>query len=189
MATDAVSDLLFGFQQMQADDHEVLIRRFCELIPGSVPNNATFYLESFNWNLQAALNAWFEYGGAVVLPQARFVQDITIGEGESVPPNNEFTKTWRLENNGDTDWPAGCSLQYVSGDKLTNQTQIPVTPLIAGSQTDVSVDMMSPAENGQYCTKWSLVTARGAHFGEPIWSIIQVEEGGTLTLTQMIDRM
>ena len=55
--------------------------------------------------------------------------------------------------------------------------------------TLVSVDMMSPAENGQYCTKWSLVTARGAHFGEPIWSIIQVEEGGTLTLTQMIDRM
>ena len=40
------------------------------------------------------------------------------------------------ENNGDTDWPAGCSLQYVSGDKLTNQTQIPVTPLSAGSQTD-----------------------------------------------------
>ena len=47
-------------------------------------------------NLQAALNGWFEYGGAVVLPQARFVQDITIGEGESVPPNNQFTKTWRI---------------------------------------------------------------------------------------------
>ena len=40
------------------------------------------------------------------------------------------------ENNGDTDWPAGCSLQYVSGAKLTNQTQIPVGPLGALSQTD-----------------------------------------------------
>ena len=49
-----------------------------------------------NRKLQEALNAWFEYGCAVVLPQARFVQDITIGEGESVPPNNKFTKTWRL---------------------------------------------------------------------------------------------
>ena len=110
MATDAVSDLLFGFQQMQADDHEVLVKRFVELIPGSTPSNALFYLESFNWyvikylkliniifrNLQAAFNGWFEYGGAVVLPQARFVQDITIGEGESVPPNNQFTKTWRI---------------------------------------------------------------------------------------------
>ena len=84
------------------------------------------------------------------MPQARFVQDITIGEGESVPPNEQFTKTWRIgkilhesqflvnvsENNGDTDWPAGCSLQYVSGAKLTNQTQIPVGPLGALSQTD-----------------------------------------------------
>ena len=111
MATDAVSDLLFGFQQMQADDHECLVKRFCELIPGSMPTNAQFYLESFNWsvfflknkemiyfsrNLQAALNAWFEYGGAVVLPTARFVQDVTIGEGESVPPSNQFTKTWRI---------------------------------------------------------------------------------------------
>ena len=52
MATaDAVSDLLFGFQQMQADDHEVLVKRFCELIPGSTPSNALFYLESFNWSV------------------------------------------------------------------------------------------------------------------------------------------
>ena len=50
----------------------------------------------FTRNLQAALNAWFEYGGAVVLPTARFVQDVTIGEGESVPPSNQFTKTWRI---------------------------------------------------------------------------------------------
>ena len=50
----------------------------------------------FSRNLQAALNAWFEYGGAVVLPTARFVQDVTIGEGESVPPSNQFTKTWRI---------------------------------------------------------------------------------------------
>ena len=41
-----------------------------------------------------------------------------------------------LENNGEQDWPSGCSLQYVSGDKLTNQTQIPVPPLPAMAQTD-----------------------------------------------------
>ena len=40
------------------------------------------------------------------------------------------------ENNGEQDWPSGCSLQYVSGDKLTNQTQIPVPPLPAMAQTD-----------------------------------------------------
>ena len=49
MATDAVSDLLYGFQNMQADEHEVLVQRFCELIPESTPSNALFYLESFTW--------------------------------------------------------------------------------------------------------------------------------------------
>ena len=44
-----ISDLLFRFQQIQPDDHDHLIKRFCELIPGSIPENANFYLESFNW--------------------------------------------------------------------------------------------------------------------------------------------
>lgn len=49
MASTDVADLLFRFQQIQADDHEDLIHRFCELIPASIPENAAFYLESFNW--------------------------------------------------------------------------------------------------------------------------------------------
>ena len=49
MASTDVADLLFRFQQIQADDHEHLINRFCELIPGSMPESAAFYLESFNW--------------------------------------------------------------------------------------------------------------------------------------------
>jgi len=39
---------------------------------------------------------------------------------------------------------------------------------------------MSPEEPGLYESRWSLVTERGAHFGDTIWCIIPVEEGGTL---------
>ena len=63
---------------------------------GANQDSAQFYLESFNWNLQAAVNAWFEYGGVVSLPRAKFIDDVTIGEGQSVPPANEFTKTWAI---------------------------------------------------------------------------------------------
>lgn len=31
-----------------------------------------------------------------------FVRDVTIGEGESVPPDTPFTKTWRIQNTGKT---------------------------------------------------------------------------------------
>lgn len=38
-----------------------------------------------------------------------FVEDVTIGEGESVPPDTQFTKTWRIQNTGETNM-----LVYVS---------------------------------------------------------------------------
>jgi hypothetical protein len=36
MASTDVADLLFRFQQIQADDHDILINRFCELIQESI---------------------------------------------------------------------------------------------------------------------------------------------------------
>ena len=33
-------------------------------------------------------------------PAMSFISDVTIGEGEAVPPNTEFLKTWRIQNSG-----------------------------------------------------------------------------------------
>lgn len=30
-----------------------------------------------------------------------FVRDVTIGEGEAVPPNMKFVKTWKIQNPGE----------------------------------------------------------------------------------------
>ncbi len=52
-------------------------------------------------NLQAAVCAYYDLEQPTVrLPCMAFVQDITIGEGESIPPNTEFIKTWRIQNSG-----------------------------------------------------------------------------------------
>lgn len=42
-----------------------------------------------------------------------FICDVTVGEGEEIPPNEEFRKTWRLRNIGAEAWPESCVLQYV----------------------------------------------------------------------------
>ena len=34
------------------------------------------------------------------VPMMCLVKDATVGEGESVPPNTRFMKTWRVKNNG-----------------------------------------------------------------------------------------
>ena len=41
------------------------------------------------------------------LPSMTFVRDVTIGEGESVPPSTDFTKTWTVLNSGNDPWPEG----------------------------------------------------------------------------------
>ena len=59
-------------------------------------------------NLQAAIGAFYDYQSTNQLPgnvatnqpSMKFVQDVTIGEGESVPPETQFVKPWRIQNSG-----------------------------------------------------------------------------------------
>ena len=52
-------------------------------------------------NLQAAIGAYYDCESPNInTPSMSFVEDVTIGEGESVPPDTPFTKTWRIQNTG-----------------------------------------------------------------------------------------
>ena len=52
-------------------------------------------------NLQAAICSYYDFEQPnIKLPSMSFIRDVTIGEGESIPPNTQFTKTWRLQNSG-----------------------------------------------------------------------------------------
>jgi hypothetical protein len=140
-----------------------------------------------NWNLQAAICSYFEYDQpALKAPQMSFVSDVTIGEGESVTPNTKFTKTWRLQNSGDEPWPTGCCLRFVAGEIFGHQDSVATHALAPGEVVDVSIDMVSPADTGIHQSQWRMCTATGLYFGELIWVILQVEEGGVLAVTQLL---
>ena len=53
-------------------------------------------------NLPAAVNSYYDYEQSSFsnLPSMSFVKDVTIGEGEAIPPNTNFVKTWRVKNTG-----------------------------------------------------------------------------------------
>ena len=52
-------------------------------------------------NLQAAICSYYDYEQPnAKVPCMAFVKDVTIGEGESVPPATRFVKTWRIQNIG-----------------------------------------------------------------------------------------
>ncbi|TKR64472.1 hypothetical protein L596_024998 [Steinernema carpocapsae] len=184
---------------MATNDRETLIKNFQAVLGEHLAiarETCIFFLEMNNWNLPAALGAYCDYGSSnwqgmappeyQKLPSMQFVQDITIGEGESVAPNTRFTKTWRFLNTGDEAWPQGCYIKFMEGNQLTELRQYPVPQLMPATMQDVSVVMFSPNEKGIYQSRWQLNTIDGIPFGESIWCIIVVDDNGILDITQQM---
>jgi len=178
--------LLNQFSNMQTLDHDELVKQMVRLVGSSISQPAAqFYLEMNQWNVQAAVCSYFDLESAnSSLPGMVFVRDVTIGEGESVPPSTKFVKTWRIQNPGPDGWPPGCVLRYTDGEVMSVMDRVSVETLLPYTSTDVSVDMESPATPGIYQSKWRMSTATGNFFGDVIWVIITVEQAGTLSITQ-----
>ncbi|KAJ9584172.1 hypothetical protein L9F63_021469 [Diploptera punctata] len=182
--------LLQQFSCMGTTDKDELINQL-QILVGHNLNEAAaaFFLDMNNWNLQGAVCSYFDFESPYKLPSMSLVKDITIGEGESIPPCTKFTKTWRVQNIGEETWPPGCCLTFSGGDRLCADERIPVLSVSPGSTMDLSVDMVSPQQPGIYESKWRMSTPSGSYFGDVIWVILTVAEGGTLALTQQLSHL
>lgn len=185
------SDLLTKFSCLGTTDRDVLINELQRLLDFQLnPSGCAFFLDMTNWNLQAAIGAYYDFNTPQEnLPSMAFMRDVTIGEGESVPPNTTFLKTWKIQNNGNSAWPIGVFLKYTSGDQLGPINMVSVKPLGAGEEYDLSVNMISPGKTGMYQGQWRMCTPTGQYFGDVIWVILCVDEGGLLGLTQQLSSL
>lgn len=105
---------------------------------------------------------------AVYIPcdRATFVADITFPDGTNVTPNQNFTKTWRLQNNGSCTWGPSYSLIFDSGEVMGGPASTPLNVSVApGGVVDVSVNLKAPASAGKYRGYWKLRNSSGATFG------------------------
>lgn len=154
------------------------------------------FLFCSNRNLQAAIGAYYDFESPNVnTPSMSFVEDVTIGEGESVPPDTPFTKTWRIQNTGlplkcsrtatwhrpgfvvepgfvwslyvtgAESWPPGVCLKYIGGDQFGHVNTVMVKSLDPQEISDVSVQMRSPTSPGMYQGQWRMCTATGLFYG------------------------
>ncbi|XP_043572863.1 protein ILRUN isoform X2 [Chiloscyllium plagiosum] len=185
---DLDQDLMQKFSCMGTTDKDVLISEFQRLLGFQLnPAGCAFFLDMTNWNLQAAIGAYYDFESPNInAPSMSFVEDVTIGEGESVPPDTQFTKTWRIQNTGTEQWPPGVSLKYVGGDQFGHVNMVMVRSLEPQEVTDVSVQMRSPTTPAMYQGQWRMCTATGLYFGDVIWVILSVEIGGLLGVTQQL---
>ncbi|XP_027300688.2 protein ILRUN isoform X1 [Anas platyrhynchos] len=188
MDVDLDAELMQKFSCLGTTDKDVLIGEFQRLLGFQLsPAGCAFFLDMTNWNLQAAIGAYYDFESPNInVPSMSFVEDVTIGEGESIPPDTQFTKTWRIQNTGTEAWPPGVCLKYVGGDQFGHVNMVMVRSLEPQEIADVSVQMCSPSTAGMYQGQWRMCTATGLYYGDVIWVILSVEVGGLLGVTQQL---
>jgi len=109
---------------------------------------------------------------------AKFVEDVTVSDGQTFPPGAEFVKCWRLLNSGERDWPENTELVFLAGDPLSDSALPPILigRVAAGAEYDVwTGDLKAPETPGRYVGYWRM-KADGELFGNGLWIEINVVE-------------
>ncbi len=123
--------------------------------------------------------------------QGRFVEDVTIPDGEVFQPGESFVKTWRLENTGTCVWTSGYSVIFEEGDAMGGPAsfQISAGGVQPEQEADVSVTLTAPSESGTYRGDWKLRDAAGRVFGlgsqkeASFWVLIKVGDALDFSLS------
>lgn len=136
---------------------------------------------------QAALISATPAASATVTPaptssaadRAVYVADVSIPDGTDLEPEEEFTKTWRIQNIGTTTWTTAYSLVFISGDKMGDVTSVALKGSVAPNETvDISVDLVAPSETGTYRGYWKMLNAAGQYFNDSVYVEIDVVTDG-----------
>lgn len=110
---------------------------------------------------------------------SRFIQDVNVLDGTIMAPLTQFTKIWRMKNNGNLVWPQGTQLVWIGGDKLSDRFSVELEMTTAGlavdQELDVAVDFAAPEHPGRYISYWRLASPSGQKFGQRVWVLIQVD--------------
>jgi next-to-BRCA1 protein 1 len=109
---------------------------------------------------------------------ARFVADITIPDDTRLAPGRQFTKTWRLANNGERAWGSGYRLLFVKGSPMTDRRAVPVPFAQPGAEVEIALPLTAPARPGTYFGDWQLADPDGNRFGDVVFLRIVVLGGG-----------
>jgi len=113
-----------------------------------------------------------------------FVRDVTVPDGTTFRPDEQFVKTWRLRNSGTCTWTSEYRLVFSGGERMGANQEIPLPFQVSpGSEANLSVNMIAPATPGTYRGDWKMRNPNGLSFGlgdendKPFFLEIEVVEG------------
>jgi hypothetical protein len=131
---------------------------------------------NFGWNRRTNnLSA----SGELCRDRATYIADITIPDNTGLAPEAEFTKTWRIRNEGNCAWDDTFSLVPKDQNRTLAETIVAIPePVQPETELDLSVTLVAPKEVGTYRSNWSLQDEDGQTIGSFYLQIL-VQEAAT----------
>jgi len=111
-----------------------------------------------------------------------FIEDVTIPTNTYLSTGSNFTKIWRVLNDGSCDW-VGYELVHISGSLLSASSPQALALVNAGHTVDISVEMTAPTSPGTYSAIWRTRDPDGVLFGPELTLTIIVSHPTTETPT------
>ena len=94
------------------------------------------------------------------------ILDTPVELGTIVMPGTHFTKTWRVQNDGDCTWTTDYDLVQVAGSSFSAVEEHPLAIEVdPGESVDISLSLTAPSESGSHRGEWMLRNAEGDTFG------------------------
>ncbi|MCC6500629.1 MAG: hypothetical protein IT313_10220 [Anaerolineales bacterium] len=96
------------------------------------------------------------------------LRDETIPAGTVMQPQEAFTKTWKVENNGTCNWMLQYRLVFVGGNQMGSDPAGLGKIIPPQKWTQLSLQFVAPKQPGAYTSSWRLATQNGDAFGSTL---------------------
>ena len=114
-----------------------------------------------------------------------WIEDHTVPDGTQLKPNEVFTKTWYVQNNGGCAWAPGFTFSHFGGDPMRGEPLKFTEPVPVGVKREISIKLIVPSgQNGLIQSSWRMTDKNGHFFGDTLSVNIVVGTVTTPTATK-----
>jgi hypothetical protein len=114
-----------------------------------------------------------------------WIEDHSIPDGTQMKPNEVFTKTWFVQNNGGCAWAPGFTFSHFGGDTMRGEPFRLTEPIPVGAKREISIELVVPSGiNGLIQSSWRMTDENGHFFGDTLSVNIVVGTTATPTATK-----
>ena len=134
--------------------------------PMTITPTGTFYTATVNPNSLA-------YG----CNNLAFIADVNYPSGTTVTSGENFTKTWKVQNNGTCNWLYGFRLAFLSGTSFDAPDKSLGRIVAVNDWAEISINLDAPKKAGTYSAYWRMTDGAGHMFGSTLGVTVVVKAG------------